>query len=464
MKRIVLSMVVMLMGLTAASAQSVTPFKDGDRIVFLGDSITDYSHYHSYIWLYYLTRFPDMDIRIYNAGIGGDTVLHMYERLDGDVFAKRPDVLLVTFGMNDTGYSENDVEDPLAYAEERYKECEANYAMLEKRLKDAEGLRVVMMGGSPYDDCSGFQGEGIAARILKGKNAALKRVSRMQQESAAENGWEFMDFHDGVLDVQKKMNESQPHWTFTTKDRIHPENDAQMLMASIFLESQGFKGKKVADIRLDAPKKKVSLQDNCEISSLLVDRNTISFDYLAESLPYPLDTVPRGWMIERCQADIEKLIPFNDTMNQEILAVDGLKGDWALSIDGVELGTWSAQDWKKGVNMAELTFSPQYQQALEVMHLNELRWEIERQFRIFAWIEYGFFQDKGVTDLTSKAAAELYESNKEQNGWLKGYRNDWEKLRSEGVRKARAQEIELLSQAMNQANKPRTHRIILKRR
>ena len=114
--------------------------------------------------------------------------------------------------------------------------------------------------------------------------------------------------------------------------------------------------------------------------------------------------------------------------------------------------------------MAELTFSPQYQQALEVMHLNELRWEIERMFRIFAWIEYGFFQEKGITDLSTKSAAELYERNKGESAWVLGYRNDWDRYRLEGVREARLNEIELLTQAMNQANKPRTHRIILKRR
>lgn len=39
--------------------------------VFLGNSITDGGHYHSYIWLYYMTRFPYMDLRVMNAGIGG---------------------------------------------------------------------------------------------------------------------------------------------------------------------------------------------------------------------------------------------------------------------------------------------------------------------------------------------------------------------------------------------------------
>ena len=74
---------------TAAFAQTVKPFKEGERAVFLGNSITDGGHYHSYIWLYYMTRFPDMPIRVFNGGIGGDTAYDMNKRLDGDISAHR---------------------------------------------------------------------------------------------------------------------------------------------------------------------------------------------------------------------------------------------------------------------------------------------------------------------------------------------------------------------------------------
>ena len=49
------------------------PAKGEHRVVLMGNSITDGGHYHSYIWLYYMTRFPYMDLRVMNAGIGGET-------------------------------------------------------------------------------------------------------------------------------------------------------------------------------------------------------------------------------------------------------------------------------------------------------------------------------------------------------------------------------------------------------
>ena len=69
MKKIILSTLLGAMALPVVQAQEIKPFQDGDRVVFLGNSITDGGLYHSYIWLYYMTRFPDLNIKIMNGGI-----------------------------------------------------------------------------------------------------------------------------------------------------------------------------------------------------------------------------------------------------------------------------------------------------------------------------------------------------------------------------------------------------------
>ena len=48
-------------------------FKSDDRIVFLGDSITEQYQYSTDIELYLTTRFPKWNLTFLNAGIGGDT-------------------------------------------------------------------------------------------------------------------------------------------------------------------------------------------------------------------------------------------------------------------------------------------------------------------------------------------------------------------------------------------------------
>ena len=59
MKKFIVLVAAVCMAYTATFAQTVKPFKEGERAVFLGNSITDGGHYHSFIWLYYMTRFPE---------------------------------------------------------------------------------------------------------------------------------------------------------------------------------------------------------------------------------------------------------------------------------------------------------------------------------------------------------------------------------------------------------------------
>ena len=47
-------------------------FKNGDKIVMMGDSITEQHMYSSYVEAWSLTRFPARDMRFFNVGIGGD--------------------------------------------------------------------------------------------------------------------------------------------------------------------------------------------------------------------------------------------------------------------------------------------------------------------------------------------------------------------------------------------------------
>ena len=79
-------------------------FRKGDRIVFLGDSITEQYQYSSTIELYLTTRFPDWNLTFLNAGIGGDTATGGARRFASHVLAEKPTAVTINFGMNDGGY------------------------------------------------------------------------------------------------------------------------------------------------------------------------------------------------------------------------------------------------------------------------------------------------------------------------------------------------------------------------
>ncbi|MDR0543394.1 MAG: SGNH/GDSL hydrolase family protein [Dysgonamonadaceae bacterium] len=444
---------------TALPAQQIAPFQEGDRAVFLGNSITDGGHYHSYIWLYYMTRFPGSPIRIFNAGIGGDRAPDMYKRLDGDVFSKQPTVLMVTFGMNDSGYYEYNGDNAAQYGKDRLEECYNNYQLLEKRLQALPNVRVVMIGGSPYD-----QTAQIENTAFRKKNDVMLQITDFQEVSAQKNHWEFVDFNRPMTAINEREQKTNPAFTLCGGDRIHPENDGHMVMAYLFLKAQGFSGREVSDVHIDAAKKKIVQSGHCRLSNLKVSPAMVSFDYLAESLPYPLDTVARGWMQKKSQREATKVVPFMEEMNQEKLKVSGLKGTYRLSIDEIIIGEWTAEQLAEGINLAAETNTPQYRQALSVMYLNEERWEIERRFRDYAWVQFNFFQSRGLLFANNAEARRIMNEAIPDNPWPLGTMSDvYTRASLPEVRESWERQMDLLIDMIYTVNQPLTRKIVLKK-
>src|SRR3981081_2502803 len=75
-------------------------FKDGDRVVMMGDSITEQHLYSNYVEMWTVTRFPDWDLTCRNVGIGGDRSLGGNGRFKRDAVAYKPTAMTVDFGMN----------------------------------------------------------------------------------------------------------------------------------------------------------------------------------------------------------------------------------------------------------------------------------------------------------------------------------------------------------------------------
>ena len=330
---------------------------------------------------------------------------------------------------------------------------------MEKRFKDLPDTRIVMVGTSPYDETVQLK-ENVP---FKTKNETIKRIVEYQKESAAKNNWEFTDLNAPMVALNQQNQQKDPTFTLCGSDRIHPDNDGHMVMAYLFLKAQGFVGKEVADMEINANKKQAVKAENCTISNIKKNGKDLSFDYLAEALPYPLDTIARGWGQKKAQAEATKVIPFMDEMNREVLKVTGLKGDYKLLIDEEEIGIWSGDDLAKGINLAAESKTPQYQQALAVMHLNEYRWEIERSFRDYAWTQFSFFQQKGLLFANDRQAIKVMDENLEKNGWLKGHRDGYTRMMSDAVREAREQEMDVLINKIYEINKPVVRRVLLRK-
>ena len=258
--------------------KNIPPFKKGERVVFVGNSITHGGHYHSFIWLYYMTRFPNLPITIMNGGIGGDSAWDIKKRLDEDVFSKKPTYMTMTFGMNDVGYYDFWKENAQELAQRQIKKSFESYQVIEKRMQKADGVTKVMIGGSPYEETSKIEN-----KAFPNKNNAMQKVDEFLQASAEKNGWGFVDFNRPMLEINKREQQKDSLFALCGGDRIHPDNDGHLVMAYLFLKAQGLTGKKIAEVSIDAAKSKVETTENCRVSELNKNVDGISFKYLAIS-------------------------------------------------------------------------------------------------------------------------------------------------------------------------------------
>jgi lysophospholipase L1-like esterase len=451
---------IFLLPVIVTKAQTnIKPFVNGDRVVFVGNSITDGGHYHSYIWLYYMTRFPNIRIECFNAGIGGDVSKQMLERLDGDAFSRKPTVMTLTFGMNDTGYQLFPPDKADSLYQIKIDTSLKSFNKIVTILQQHPEVKKIMIGSSPYDETSK-----IKTRSLLKKNEAILKIINAERQTAKANNWGLVDFNGPMTKINQSEQQKDSLFTMEGGDRIHPTNDGQMVMAYLFLNAQGLAGKKVAGIGFNAKNGKIDEQDNCKISNLVTTNKGIQFNYLANSLPYPLDTIPSGFgRPGKSQAEAMKLIPFTDDYNQETLRVTGLDKSrlYKLSIDHISIGSWTGKDIENGINLATITATPQYQQALAVMHLNEERWTIERRLREYYWIHYSILKPKGLLFNDSQSTMDSLQKYAKKDFFVGATIPTYQKARFKSVRDAWQQEMELLINQIYAINKPVPHHIEL---
>lgn len=461
MKRILLSLMIIAASITAA-AQTIPQFRPGDKVALIGDSITHGGHYHSYIWLYYMTRFPNMPLTLLNCGIGGDTAQSIEYRLQQDVLAKDPTYITLTFGMNDTGYWDVYTKENAAeLSKQKIDAALETFGRIETVLKSLpEDKKIVMIGGSPYDETSAFNDD-----ILPGKNAAICKIIDAQKSSAKRNGWGFVDFNAPLVEISLTEQAKDSSYTFSGGDRIHPDKDGQMAMAYQFLKAQGLAGRKVSHIGINARKEKVEKQEFCRISSVKAEDRRLSFDYLAESLPYPCDSISEhGWGNVHSQRDAMKLVPFMEEFNQEILQVTKLeKGAYRLEIDGVLIDELTSEELAAGINLAAYVNTPQYRQASAIMYMNEERFEVEKRLREYVWMHAEMFRNtdqiwvddhKGLEKIT-KAAHDNWFVDMSLYWYRKSYFPE--------IRQVWQDYMDKLVETIYTVNKPITRKVVLER-
>ncbi|HEY2932436.1 MAG TPA: SGNH/GDSL hydrolase family protein [Acidobacteriota bacterium] len=333
------------------AAQGNFYLKNGDRVVFYGDSITDQRLYTTFVESYVVTRFPGMNVSFVHSGWGGDRVTGggggpVDQRLQRDVIAYKPTVVTVMLGMNDGSYR--------AFDSAIFDTYKKGYQHIVEVLKDAlPGVRLTLILPSPFDDVT------RAPNFEGGYNKVLVRYGEFVQELARSHNVDTADLNTSVVESLKKAQSIDPAAAQKLiPDRVHPGAAGHLLMAAALLKAWNAPAV-VSNVEIDAKGRRAVKAENARIEQITADSG-LSWNQLDMALPLPVD------LNEPTVALGVKASDVIDSLNRQMLRVVGLPGPrYTLKIEGREAGNFSREQLEDGINLALLP-TPMLQQSLSV--------------------------------------------------------------------------------------------------
>lgn len=206
-----------------------------DRLVFIGDSITDCGRrqpvgegsgalgggYVGQVDALLTSVYPDLGVRVFNVGTSGHTIRDLKARWQRDVRDLAPDWLSIMIGINDVW---RQFDRPLAPESHVYLEEYATTLreLVEQTRPSLKGL--VLM--TPYY---------IEPNRTDVMRAAMDRYGQAVQHVAAE--------HDAIfVDTQAPFDAVLRHLYpgVLAGDRVHPNAAGHMVLTRAFLSAIGF--------------------------------------------------------------------------------------------------------------------------------------------------------------------------------------------------------------------------------
>jgi lysophospholipase L1-like esterase len=226
-----LAAVLFLPGLQATRAADDTTLtlRKGERIVFLGDSITEAGERNPKGFVQLIRKelkekHPDLGIEVIGAGISGNKVPDLQKRLERDVLRKKPTVVVIYIGINDVWHGERNPA--LGTPKDRY---EAGLKDVIGRIKDA-GARVVLCTPSVIGEKKGG-GNSLDTRL--DEYAAISRAV------AKETHVYLCDLHSAFREYLQEHNPQDGEKGVLTADRVHLNDAGNRFVAERILKCLG---------------------------------------------------------------------------------------------------------------------------------------------------------------------------------------------------------------------------------
>jgi len=223
------------------------PFEDGDRVLFLGDSITQDGKYVAFLEAYLWAKYPDKQITIVNMGVSAETVARTtepnhpprpwaHDRVDNALAIAKPNWVFICYGMNDGIYypPRQDVQN--AYVDEMGR--------LIERIKPTKA-KVILLSPPPFDPFSKpikavkppgekIYGYNATYRLYDDTLIFLGGLARGAYEDEVH---QCIDIHTPLQNYISTARAKRPGYRYG--DGVHPPVDAHLVWALSLLEALG---------------------------------------------------------------------------------------------------------------------------------------------------------------------------------------------------------------------------------
>lgn len=315
-------------------------YEDGDVVGFIGDSITHAVYtpvnYVEFLYLYYLSRFPQRKIEFRNLGVRGFKAGDVLDIYDQDPAFRGINKAVIMLGTN---------EAILGISPDEYIN---NMEKLIERLKadELKGEDILVLSPPVCDqncainyDKRGNPRWTFESRLLEYLNVLAPKTK--------EWGVSYVDLHTPMLELINELQKENPMNTLTT-DCIHPNDTGQVLIACYLLQEAGKESLSEICVLADGTVRTVG----GEVTDLYRGEKGLCWTWKAGTLPAAVsDGLRSFWQLPRAE----------DMFYREIVRIEGLSEDrnYRIFMGESELGEFSGKELGEGLDCTKLENYPQ---------------------------------------------------------------------------------------------------------
>lgn len=233
-------------------------FKENERVLWLGDSVTANGTHIGLIDGYIITQHPKLNITNMPCGLSSETACglsepihpwprpNVHERLDRAIEKLEFDTAIICYGVNDGIY--------YPFSSERFETYQKGITKLIKKLQ-AGGAKVIALTPAPFDAGS-FPSDKLLpegekeygyTKVYKDYNEVMKRYAKwVLEESPADLKIDITNPLTEAIAAKRKVDP-----TFKSGDGVHPNDEAYAMLATILLKALGEKDAKLEKVAAD---------------------------------------------------------------------------------------------------------------------------------------------------------------------------------------------------------------------